>query len=407
MKQILKINLLGNFSIEYGENSISDQLNRSKRIWSLIEYFVVNRDRQIPQDELIQLFWADGQSNDPVNTLKVLMHRARATLSELSHENGHQIILHKRGIYGWNPKNVCEVDTDEFEHLIKEAANETENLARKTELLLRAEALYKGDFLQKNTHDVWTAPYVKHYRDLYLNVVGEVSGLLYDRKRYDELIVLCRKAVQFDQRNEQLYLYLIQSLIHTGQQGTALETYQHVSELFFREFGLTPSDELIAIYREIIKTIKSPETNLAIIQESLNETNQEDGCFFCEHEIFKSIYQLQVRSLARLGVVFHIVLISVVDHDKATAPSSQKQLNRTMDYLKGTIQHTLRKGDVFTRYSVNQYLIMLPKTTFDTVNIAMNRMVKAFYRDYQNPSIKVSYKTQPVIPWEVFTEKES
>ena len=39
---------------------------------------------------------------------------------------------------------------------------------------------------------------------------------------------------------------------------------------------------------------------------------------------------------------------------------SKNQLNRTMGMLKGIIQITMRKGDVFSRYSRNQFVLMLP-----------------------------------------------
>lgn len=406
MRQILKINLLGDFIIEYGENLVTDQSNRSKKIWSLLEYLVVNRDRFVPQEELIGLYWADGGSSDPINTLKVLMHRVRTTLGDLNHENGGQLILYKRGGYGWNPKNAYEVDIDEFERLIQLAEAQENDTFRKTELLLQAESIYKGDFLQKNASEAWIVPYAEHYRTIYGDLVAKVSELLIEQKRYDELIVLCKKAVKFHPYNEDLYLSLIHSYLKTGQQDKALEQYQYVSELFFREFGLTPSPTLVKVYREIIKTIKSPEMNLSVIQEYLNEEESAMGCLFCEYEIFKSIFQLQKRSLTRTGESIHIALISVTDKNKSVVPSSQKLLNRSMDYLKGSITHSLRRCDVFTRYSVNQYLILLPTTTYDTASLVMNRVVKAFNKDHPNPNIKLRFATQPIIPEEVFIKPD-
>ena len=39
----LYINMLGEFTLRYGENVISDQEGRSKKLWLLIEYLVTFR----------------------------------------------------------------------------------------------------------------------------------------------------------------------------------------------------------------------------------------------------------------------------------------------------------------------------------------------------------------------------
>jgi len=397
MKEILKINLLGEFVIEYGENVVTDQANRSKKVWSLLEYLVVNRDRAVSQDELIKLLWSEGTSRDPINTLKVLMHRVRTTLNLLHYGNGSQMIVYSRGAYGWNPENECEVDVDEFERFIHEADQETRNTKRKIELLLHAESIYKGNFLQKNGSELWIVPIANYYHSLYTRVVFTACELLIEQKRYDELANLCKRAIVFEQFNEKLYIYMIQAYVAMGQSDRALEEYQHVSELFFREFGITPSEELVSIYKDVVKTIQTPEMNLEIIKEKLNETDDIVGSYFCEYEFFKSVYRLEARSAARTGQTVYIALITVTGMENNEMPN-QKTTNRVMDSLKSTIHHTLRKGDIFTRYSVNQYLIMLPTTTFETSNLVMSRIVKSYKRDHPHAQVLLRYTTQPITP---------
>ena len=102
MKSKYYVKLFGEFSISDGEFTITDQANRSKKVWTLLEYILVHRDRVISQKELTDLLWAGGDTKDPINTLKVLMHRVRTFLKVLG-EDGAQLILYKKGGYGWNP----------------------------------------------------------------------------------------------------------------------------------------------------------------------------------------------------------------------------------------------------------------------------------------------------------------
>lgn len=73
----LYINMLGEFTLRYGENVISDQEGRSKKLWLLIEYLVTFRGKEISQNDLIDLLWPDDSNGNPANTLKTLVHRAR------------------------------------------------------------------------------------------------------------------------------------------------------------------------------------------------------------------------------------------------------------------------------------------------------------------------------------------
>ena len=94
-----RITLLGEFTIEYKDSVVSDQTNRSKKVWTMLEYLIVYRKRFITQDELIDLLWPESTSRDPINTLKVMMHRVRDALDELEFDNSRQMILYRNGAY--------------------------------------------------------------------------------------------------------------------------------------------------------------------------------------------------------------------------------------------------------------------------------------------------------------------
>ena len=107
------------------------------------------------------------------------------------------------------------------------------------------------------------------------------------------------------------------------------------------ELGVKVSDRLRSIYRDIIKTEKSVETDLDIIKNDLREATSVEGAFFCEYEIFKDVYRLQARSIARNGQTVYIGLLTVTDFNSGIPDS--KLLNNAMDHLEGAIRLSLRK----------------------------------------------------------------
>ncbi|MBR5269070.1 MAG: hypothetical protein IKU21_01035, partial [Anaerotignum sp.] len=189
-------------------------------------------------------------------------------------------------------------------------------------------------------------------------------------------------------------------LIKTQQLDKAQEAYHQISELFYREFGITPSDELTALYKEVVETSHMPEMNLEIIKEKLTEEPSE-GSFYCEFEFFKTIYRLEARAASRTGQSVYIGLITLLNASGDNIPN-QKTMNRVMDALHDTLHRTLRKGDIFTRYSLNQYLIMLPTTTFETSTMVMDRLKKAYRREFPNTPVMLRCSTTPITPDELY-----
>lgn len=397
MKPNYEITMFGEFTISNGKEIITDQANRSKKVWTLLEYLIVHRDRAITQKELVDLLWPGNDTKDPINTLKVLMHRVRTLLDELGKDSGKKMIYYKSGAYGWNDELKYSIDTAEFEAILQRGAEADKD--QKLDYLLQAIRLYQGDFLQKNATEPWIVELSGTYKAKFLQASSEAAEMLFEQHRHTELISLCRHVIKFNPYEETFYLYLLKALVKTQQADKAQEEYRHISELFFREFGITPSEELTAIYKEVVETSHVPEMNLEIIKEKLTEEPTE-GSFYCEFEFFKTIYRLEARSASRTGQSVYIGLMTVMNAKGDDLPN-QKTTNRVMDALHETIRRSLRKGDIFTRYSLNQYLIMLPTTTYETSNMVMERIKKAYRREFPNTPVLLRCSTTPLTPDEL------
>lgn len=397
MKANYEITMFGEFTISNGKEIITDQANRSKKVWTLLEYLIVHRNRAVTQKELVDLLWPGNDTKDPINTLKVLMHRVRTLLDELGADSGKKMIYYKSGSYGWNDELKCVIDTEEFDAILQKSEEAEED--KRLDYLLQAIRLYHGDFLQKNATEPWIVQLSGVYKAKFLQAASEAAEMLFEQYRYTELISLCRHVIRFNPYEETFYLYLLKSLIKTQQVDKAQEEYRHISELFFREFGITPSEDLTALYKEVVETSHMPEMNLEIIKEKLVEVPTE-GSYYCEFEFFKTIYRLEARSAARTGQSVYIGLLTLMNGAGDDLPN-QKTMNRVMDALHETIRRSLRRGDIFTRYSLNQYLIMLPTTTYETSGMVMERIRKAYRREYPNTPVTLKYSTTPITPDEL------
>ena len=78
----MNISVLGKFSIEYNGKTVSDDINRSKKMWNLLAFIVMNHNSAITQSRFIDSLWSDD-NNNPVNALKTQLFRTREILQPL------------------------------------------------------------------------------------------------------------------------------------------------------------------------------------------------------------------------------------------------------------------------------------------------------------------------------------
>lgn len=393
---ILQIYMLGEFSLACGERKVDDQSSRSKRVWTLIQFLIANRMKDVSQNDLIEAIWPeeDHAVGDPANTLKTIVHRARQALDSLEFEPGKNIILYRNGAYAWNNDLPVSIDAEKF--ILACDAAETATGEKKLALLMQALAYYCGDYLPKSSFEGWVMPLSSYYRSRYLQTVHSAIEMLTQAGRYDDIVSMCRRASVIDPYDEEIHLALIQALVSTGAQQEAMSHYNFVTEMFFSHFGVTPSSKLTQLYREIVRTSKNTEMDLGIIRTGLAESERAEGAFYCEYELFKDAFRIQARNLSRNGQIVHLALLSVLDgYGKKLTLARQ---NMAMERLRDVIGKSLRQGDVYTRYSVSQYLVMLPLANFENAEMVMNRVTRNFKRTYPKMEILLHYSALPLDP---------
>lgn len=391
----IQVRMLGEFSVGMGSQEITDSDNRSRKVWLLLAYMIYCRNRSVTPEELVSLLWGDEEScSNPLNALKTMLHRVRSMLSQLGSNAGHTLIVRRDGNYAWNTQVPLSLDVDDFESLCKAgaAAGEEERL----DLYLKALDLYRGDFLTKLSSEPWVVPISAYFHNLYVQTVLDTVPMLEARGRLEEAVSLCRKAVELEPYNEVLYRHLMRELLDLGEQRSAIAVYENMSQLLLDNFGIMPSEELRALHREAVRTVNDRAVSPGTVREQLREPVGASGALFCEYDFFKVIYHAEARALARSGDAVHIGLLSVTGENGDELP--KRSLDRCMENLSEVIRTSLRKGDIASRCSVSQYILMLPQANYENSCMVCERIVKAFFRQYPHSPAEIHYSVQPLEP---------
>ena len=71
-------------------------------------------------------------------------------------------------------------------------------------------------------------------------------------------------------------------------------------------------------------------------------------------------------------------------------------LNRNMGRLETVIKNSLRRGDIMSRCSPSQFMVILPTVTEETGHKVLERIQKNFRRQYPKVGLQVYYSLRPL-----------
>ena len=334
---------------------------------------------------MLEHFCDDDLQINPGSVLRTLVYRARNALEKGGLECASNIIIAKSGGYSWNNEIECTTDTEEFEGLIKEAGTDDPEDEKKLELLLSAAELYKGDFLPASTGDLWVMPLVRWYRTLYIECVHVALKLLDKYKRSAEAEGLCAKALAIDPFDEKLIEHHLRALIKQEKSDEALNFYKKMESMFYDVLGVNFSDGLRSLY----SIIQHPDTKFEMTLDMLMEEWHADayfpGAYYCDASIFKTLYHIEIRSLPRSGRTAFLVRFDTRHDPKAKDGGIMRQLGMA-------IPKCLRMGDLFTRSSPNQYMLMLYSLTHEDCQMLINRILQTVDSKHLSNLIGTEYK---------------
>ena len=389
----LYIRMFGEFSLQAGDIQISDHNSRSRNVWLLLAYLLVNRNKVVSRNELVRILWEDdAASNNPEATLKIVLHRARTTLNRLWPSAGHQLIRYKNGGYSWNSEIPAVIDIEEFEELYKKPC---EDSRERMHVLQNAIALYRNEFLTRHSSEMWVMPLVAYYHNLYMKAVLELVAIMSEHGWHQEVVSICKNAMLIEAHHEPLHRQLMQAMQALGDHKGVVEVYEKLNQKMQDEIGVELEPETVALYETALQTLQKNHVPMEEIREFLKETHV-DGALQCDYDYFKVLCHAEARALKRSGSTTQIALLTVTDREEYL--HSQIGFEHAMDQLGDQIRKTLRQSDAFTRCSKSQYIIMLPQASFENSHRICERIIRGYHRQHPLMHVEIQYQVKQLVP---------
>lgn len=384
----LAVHMLGGFSVEYGGEPVSlgkISMTKTMELFQIQMFYLRNG---VPKNKILQNLYNWEAVSYKNRSLNNLIYRLKLQLAEAGIVQEEYIQI-KTGICRWHEEIPTEVDAVRFEECIETAQNAPED--EKEKLLKEAFSLYRGELLPDMTDRSWVMEERARLKKLFRTCILQLKEILEKKQEYEELFTIVSKAAEQYPFDEWQYEQ-VNCLQHMGRYDEAYKLYQDTVQHYFRELGLPPSQKMLDQLQAMGESLRHRPADIAEIQGSLEETGEKEGAYYCEYPSFTDLYRLICREIDRTGQSVFLMMCSIRYLD-----SSGRRSPNAGDILYDAIEFSLRKGDIFTRYSGLQYLIILPGTTSENCDAIFERIRKYFKRRNRNYNCDLDYNVSSVL----------
>lgn len=390
-KQKIMVRMLGTLEVEYNGKIISEEDNRSQKLWMLLAYVIYFRRRSVSQKEVLDELWQNG--NEETNVLKTTLHRLRNMLSEkLGEEVGRTLLVCRNKNYFVGEEYEISCDFELFEEGIKKA-KEQKNEQERLKLYRNMVELYRDDFLNGFSEEAWVMPIAMYYRSLYLELIQSVLVICENQKLYKEAIEFLGKAGEVMKYEEVVYVPLIRILIRMENYEDAVQVYERLNDMLTVTYGVKPSDEAKKLYHEAVQALNTKQLRIEELP-ALMEQESDAGALYCEFELFKTVYQAYVRGAERRETDMGLVLIDITDLQDNLL--SKRSLNTCVVNLKELLCANLRSGDIVSMCTPTQFVLLLQNVSEDNAKMVLERIKKVFYKQYPHTPAKLTSRVRLV-----------
>lgn len=390
----LQIQMFGEFHMRNDYHTFIPVSGKETQVTTLITYLIANKDTETSKDKLAEILWPEEEITNPTGALRNLVYRARQELSKFFPVSRANCILFQRNAYIWNRDVDCQTDIDRFEALhnqAQKAASAEEQFQCYQEMF----RLYQGHFLPSQSHDEWVVFRSVYYQNLYIQCVLALCAHLRQREEYQQIIDLCEQANQKDLMNEAIYKEILEAYLQLGHPHKALDYYRSMLNLFNSRYGVDVSETFSETYQQILRESRNHLLNIQDLEENLKEEQGSRGSFYCNFDIFKNIYQINLRALRRVKSRRYLVLMTL--EDPKLPGTVTDSVRHEMKILRSVIQRYLRKNDVFTQSSYSQYSLILMVPGESGCRVAIDRVRDRYRENRQNPQVKLEIEIKEIV----------
>lgn len=380
----VRVCMLGRFSMEYKGKDIVFAKGNQQRSLQLLQMLILHKDGGIAKERLMEELYDWTEVGNKNNSLNNLIYRLRKQLLAAGLPGDDYVSVHN-GFVVLNDNIPLWVDVEELEETYHraEAAEDTE---QKIACYRRVCELYCGEFLPQSAHESWVIIESVRLKKIYVASVQTLCKLLGERDEIQEMYRFYSQAANL-YPFEDWQVGQMEGLMILGRYEEAYSLYKATEKLYMDELGVPPTENMLNCLRTMQKKVMLPEERLEQIQARMVE-KQREHAYYCAFPTFVDAYRILLRLTGRDGKSIFLMSCTL---QQIQLSKEKKNSERIEAWLREAICRSLRQGDICTRYSKNQFLMLLTGMKQEDRDVIVNRIRKTFGQDGGTEGYELSF----------------
>ena len=387
----LSVRMFGRFEMIYNGQVLRLGHSQTTKAMKLLQLLLFYADKGIHRSQVIQdLFGVDAEGDIQTN-LRVVVHNLRKILGKSGLPEGDYVVI-ESGVYRFQADFPITVDALRFVELLK--MEKTASEIEKYQLLKEAFTLYKGHFLPEIYGEDWVVINNSRFQNLYTECLEKMIEIMRNNGHYQDMYKACSHAANLYPLDE-WQVYQMEALVALGETKEALALYEKTTEMYFEELLMPPSDQMLECFQHMKEQLNMKTREIGEIQNGMEEKEFFKGAFFCQYPSFADSYRMMNRMMERSGQSVYLLMCTLYD-EKEKIEENTEAFKELSELLFDSIQESLRRGDIFTRYNLKQYLVMLIGIRKEECSIVTSRIDSSFRKKCNNRNIKIHFHISSV-----------
>ena len=222
----------------------------SRRGKTLFKYLVLQRDRPVPKEVLMDLLWPDAAAEVARRNLNVTVYAVRRTLSR---STGHSSVRFREGTYSLDPDLDAWVDLEDFTRLAASAQRSWRaGDARGFVSAARAaETLYHGDLFEDDLYEEWVQGRRRELREQHLGLLEGLGECHLRDSDYSACAETCHAILADEPERETAHRRLMCCYARQGHRHLAVRQYERCVAAMRTRLGAPPRAETSAVVARI------------------------------------------------------------------------------------------------------------------------------------------------------------
>lgn len=387
---VFRVRMFGCMTVEYKERPIGFSRSGGTKSLQLLALLLMSGREGITKSELIGCLYNSEDGLNLNRNLNNVIYRLKKQLLAAGLPEEEYIIL-KGGRCYFSDSFPVKVDALEFK---QEVLNTGEGLdTEQRRRLQNALLMYTGELFPEFAAELWAIQKRQEFKNMYVQTVTRLGeGLRQAGDLQGEREVYRRAARLYPFDGWQVLE--MDTLIAMKEFDKAFGVYNNTVRLYSEELGLPPGQELLERLHTMERQMLHPVGSFSEIKKAIGSENS-DGPFYCYYPSFIDSCQILARMAERSGLSIYLLLCTLTDKNGKVFTDRAK-LEVQMEHLKSVIAQTFRKGDLFTRYSKSQFLIILNGTEMENSIMAFDRLLTK-WKSRDGASGQISYSLESLL----------